>query len=75
MCARPAHGHNYAVEPTPSADDDGLEKVGFIRDCGELTNFRKWLDNDVDHRHPGLPQDPLGEPPLCGPCTPEAATK
>ncbi|MEV6670960.1 6-carboxytetrahydropterin synthase [Streptomyces sp. NPDC051162] len=55
-CGR-SHGHNYAVASALSADDDGLGKVGFVRGYGELTHFGKWLDNDVDHRHPN---DALG---------------
>ncbi|MFI1015130.1 6-pyruvoyl trahydropterin synthase family protein [Streptomyces sp. NPDC020965] len=49
-CGR-LHGHNYVVELELSAAGDGLDAIGFVRDYGELGDFGKWLDNDVDHRH------------------------
>lgn len=50
-CGR-SRGHNCVVAPALSADDEGLDKVGFVRGWGELADFGKWLDNDVGRRHP-----------------------
>ncbi|MEU5041573.1 6-pyruvoyl trahydropterin synthase family protein [Streptomyces griseorubiginosus] len=49
-CGR-LHGHNYIVELELAARDEGLDAVGFVRDYGDLGDFRKWLDAEVDHRH------------------------
>ncbi|QXE33265.1 6-carboxytetrahydropterin synthase [Streptomyces sp. GMY02] len=49
-CGR-LHGHNYVVELELSAAGDGLDETGFVRDYGDLGDFKKWLDSDVDHRH------------------------
>jgi 6-pyruvoyltetrahydropterin/6-carboxytetrahydropterin synthase len=49
-CGR-MHGHNYVVEIELSAAADGLDDVGFVRDYGDLGQFGKWLDAEVDHRH------------------------
>ncbi|WP_244409951.1 6-pyruvoyl trahydropterin synthase family protein [Streptomyces albofaciens] len=49
-CSR-MHGHNYVVELELSADGDALTKAGFVRDYGELSAFKQWLDAELDHRH------------------------
>ncbi|MEV7084861.1 6-carboxytetrahydropterin synthase [Streptomyces sp. NPDC093085] len=49
-CGR-LHGHNYVVQLELSSADDGLDKNGFVRDYGDLSSFRNWLDEEVDHRH------------------------
>jgi 6-pyruvoyltetrahydropterin/6-carboxytetrahydropterin synthase len=49
-CGR-LHGHNYLVELVLSAAADGLDATGFVRDYGDLSPFRRWLDDEVDHRH------------------------
>lgn len=50
QCGR-LHGHNYVVEIELSAATGDLDAVGFVRDYGELSPFKKWLDEEVDHRH------------------------
>ncbi|MGY0020478.1 6-carboxytetrahydropterin synthase QueD [Streptomyces sp. cg35] len=50
QCAR-LHGHNYAVELELSAEQHELTPVGFVRDYGDLSVFKKWLDDTLDHRH------------------------
>lgn len=49
-CGR-LHGHNYVVALELSAGPDGLDPTGFVRDYGDLSEFSRWLDDDVDHRH------------------------
>lgn len=49
-CGR-MHGHNYVVEIELSAAEDALDKAGFVRDYGELSQISKWLDAEVDHQH------------------------
>jgi len=48
QCGR-LHGHNYAVEVCLASDR--LDDYGFVVDYGELGQFKKWLDAEVDHRH------------------------
>lgn len=50
QCAR-QHGHNYLVVVELSADDDGLDDAGFVRDFGELAVIKSWIDDKLDHRH------------------------
>ncbi|MFJ4828912.1 6-carboxytetrahydropterin synthase QueD [Streptomyces sp. NPDC088747] len=50
QCAR-LHGHNYAVELELSAERTALTATGFVRDYGDLSVFKKWLDETLDHRH------------------------
>ncbi|MEU8870163.1 6-carboxytetrahydropterin synthase [Streptomyces javensis] len=50
QCAR-LHGHNYTVQLELSAAPDQLTTAGFVRDYGELADFKKWLDQELDHRH------------------------
>src|SRR5271163_1283355 len=46
-CGR-MHGHNYEVELFLEAPM--LDLVGFVRDYGELGQFKTWLDNTFDHQ-------------------------
>ncbi|WP_405709708.1 MULTISPECIES: 6-pyruvoyl trahydropterin synthase family protein [unclassified Streptomyces] len=50
QCGR-LHGHNYIVVLELSARPDQLTGPGFVRDYGELSVFKKWLDDTIDHRH------------------------
>ncbi|SDT77290.1 6-pyruvoyltetrahydropterin/6-carboxytetrahydropterin synthase [Streptomyces sp. TLI_053] len=50
QCAR-LHGHNYVIELALSAAPDKLTEAGFVRDYGDLADFKKWLDRTLDHRH------------------------
>ncbi|MFE5893928.1 6-pyruvoyl trahydropterin synthase family protein [Streptomyces sp. NPDC002285] len=50
QCAR-MHGHNYVIELELEADDKALLPVGFVRDYGDLSAFKAWLDKHLDHRH------------------------
>lgn len=47
-CSR-LHGHNFIVR-LHLADDD-LDPVGFVVDYRELDGFKRWLDDEFDHRH------------------------
>jgi 6-pyruvoyltetrahydropterin/6-carboxytetrahydropterin synthase len=49
-CAR-LHGHNYVVILELSAREADLTPDGFVRDFRDLDDFKKWLDEKVDHRH------------------------
>lgn len=46
-CARP-HGHNYTVEVELAADE--LVAPGWVRDYGDLSIVRDWLDRTFEHR-------------------------
>jgi 6-pyruvoyltetrahydropterin/6-carboxytetrahydropterin synthase len=48
QCAR-LHGHNYVVELELQSRE--VNEQGFVRDYGELSEFKRWLDTEVDHRH------------------------
>ncbi|GGX88173.1 6-pyruvoyl trahydropterin synthase family protein [Streptomyces hiroshimensis] len=50
QCGR-LHGHNYVVEVELSAGRDRLTPPGFVRDYGELSELKKWIDELLDHRH------------------------
>ncbi|WP_328779901.1 6-pyruvoyl tetrahydropterin synthase family protein [Streptomyces canus] len=50
QCAR-LHGHNYTVQLELSAPREDLTPAGFVRDYGDLSDFKKWLDTELDHRH------------------------
>lgn len=50
QCGR-MHGHNYSVTVHLSVNDDGLDKVGFIRDYGELEVVKNFIDVNVEHKH------------------------
>ena len=47
-CAR-LHGHNYRVEVVLQSEE--LNSVGFVRDYRELSAFKHYLDDTLDHRH------------------------
>lgn len=47
-CAR-LHGHNYVVVLELRARQ--LNAVGFVRDFGDLSVVRQWIDGTLDHRH------------------------
>lgn len=48
QCSR-LHGHNYAVELELGADE--LDHRGFVVDYGDLSVFKTYLDDKLDHRH------------------------
>ncbi|MFD6156441.1 6-carboxytetrahydropterin synthase QueD [Nocardia sp. NPDC060256] len=51
QCAR-LHGHNYVVQlELSAASPDDLNEAGFVRDYGDLSDFKKWIDAEIDHRH------------------------
>jgi 6-pyruvoyltetrahydropterin/6-carboxytetrahydropterin synthase len=50
QCAR-MHGHNYVIELELAAASDQLTEAGFVRDYGDLADFKKWIDHEIDHRH------------------------
>lgn len=47
-CAR-LHGHNYVVEVELTSAS--LNHVGFVRDYRELDALKKYIDDEIDHRH------------------------
>ena len=49
-CSR-MHGHNYVVTLELSAPREQLNEHGFVRDYRELDDFKKWVDDTLDHRH------------------------
>jgi 6-pyruvoyltetrahydropterin/6-carboxytetrahydropterin synthase len=48
QCAR-LHGHNYIVEVVLEATS--LDAVGFVRDYGELSSIKQYIDALLDHKH------------------------
>jgi 6-pyruvoyltetrahydropterin/6-carboxytetrahydropterin synthase len=54
-CSR-LHGHNYVVEV--ELQSETLNSTGFVRDYRELDALKKYIDDEVDHRHLN---DVLGE--------------
>jgi 6-pyruvoyltetrahydropterin/6-carboxytetrahydropterin synthase len=48
QCGR-LHGHNYVVEVRLRGDQ--LQAPGFLRDFGELTLLREFINKNLDHRH------------------------
>lgn len=54
-CAR-LHGHNYIVAVELQAEE--LSAQGFVRDYRELDALKKYIDEEIDHRHLN---DVLGE--------------
>ena len=48
QCAR-LHGHNYIVVVELSGKE--LNTHGFVRDYGELSPFKHYIDDTLDHRH------------------------
>lgn len=47
-CAR-LHGHNYVVELVLQSAQ--LNADGFVRDYNELSPFKHFIDDKLDHRH------------------------
>ncbi|QFT33991.1 6-carboxy-5,6,7,8-tetrahydropterin synthase [Labrenzia sp. THAF82] len=47
-CAR-LHGHNYVVEVELASQK--LNAVGFVRDYLELSEFKCFVDDTLDHQH------------------------
>lgn len=47
-CSR-LHGHNIIVRLHLA--DDELDPVGFVVDYRSLDGFKRWLDDQFDHRH------------------------
>lgn len=47
-CAR-LHGHNYVVELVLQGTK--LDRHGFVRDYNELSSFKHFVDDKLDHRH------------------------
>ena len=47
-CAR-LHGHNYVVEVELMSEV--LNGIGFVRDYRELSEFKRFIDDTLDHRH------------------------
>lgn len=54
-CSR-LHGHNYVVEVELRSEI--LNEVGFVRDYRELDALKRYIDEEIDHRHLN---DVLGE--------------
>lgn len=48
QCAR-LHGHNYVVVIELSAEK--LDEHGFVRDYQELSPLKRYIDEELDHRH------------------------
>lgn len=46
-CAR-HHGHNYVI--VVELKSETLNKVGFVKDYGELKPIKDWIDEKMDHR-------------------------
>lgn len=47
-CSR-MHGHNYRVTVELAAAD--TDAVGFVLDYRRMDVFKRWLDDNLDHRH------------------------
>lgn len=48
QCAR-LHGHNYVVEIELEAE--ALNEYGFVRDYTDLDALKRYIDDQLDHRH------------------------
>ncbi len=48
QCAR-LHGHNYVV--VVELESDTLNAHGFVRDYLELAPLKRYIDDELDHRH------------------------
>jgi 6-pyruvoyltetrahydropterin/6-carboxytetrahydropterin synthase len=59
-CSR-LHGHNYAI--TLHLKAKALDHVGFVKDYRGLDNVKKYIDENLDHRHLNdiLPFNPTAE--------------
>jgi 6-pyruvoyltetrahydropterin/6-carboxytetrahydropterin synthase len=60
VCSR-LHGHNYSVELSLRAA--AVDEIGFVKDYRELEFVKKWIDENLDHRHLNdvLPFNPTAE--------------
>ncbi|MDZ7709983.1 MAG: 6-carboxytetrahydropterin synthase QueD [Roseovarius sp.] len=47
-CAR-MHGHNYIVVVELAAEE--LGETGFVRDYHDLAELKRYIDDELDHRH------------------------
>jgi len=47
-CAR-LHGHNYVV--TVELAGETLNAHGFVRDYHDLADLKRYIDDELDHRH------------------------
>jgi 6-pyruvoyltetrahydropterin/6-carboxytetrahydropterin synthase len=47
-CGR-MHGHNYSVEVILQGEE--LNAIGFVVDYNELATFKRFVDDELDHRH------------------------
>lgn len=43
------HGHNYIVQVV--LESETLNEVGFVRDYRELDALKRYIDDEIDHRH------------------------
>lgn len=48
QCGR-LHGHNYSVTVVLMSDE--LNGSGFIKDYGELSCVKSWIEENFEHRH------------------------
>lgn len=48
QCSR-LHGHSYRVWLT--LESEALDATGFVVDFGDLGDFKRWVDQTLDHRH------------------------
>lgn len=46
-CSR-LHGHNWRVRVELSEQPDN---IGFVRDYRDLDTFKRYIDEEIDHRH------------------------
>lgn len=49
-CSR-LHGHGYVVRLVLGRRD--ISSVGFVRDYGDLTRFKQYIDSEFDHKYLG----------------------
>jgi 6-pyruvoyltetrahydropterin/6-carboxytetrahydropterin synthase len=47
-CSR-MHGHNYIVEV--ELQSEALNQYGFVRDYRDMDALKKYIDDEIDHRH------------------------
>jgi len=64
-CSR-LHGHNYVVSLELSSQK--LNEIGFIEDYRNLDSIKRWIDDNLDHRH-------LNEVFACNPTAENIAQK
>lgn len=57
QCGR-LHGHNYLLRIALSSTE--LDSTGFVLDFGDLSPFKRWVDDHLDHRHLNDVLPPLG---------------